>query len=572
METDELRTQPSVSNKLPPSTVTKTTVIIPCYGEINESLLPLTGKLSPAMIPLNGKPVIFHTIDYLIGQGLDTFVIPVRKEDSFLCSFLRDVFGDRATINFVVPDRDGDIGYTLLCAAKYVKTDHALVVFGDTYFTFSSEELLSFDNSFVLVHPVKEVSRWCLAELDLGGNVSKLVDKPKSYDGDPLALIGVYGIAKWASFVESLTEELEKSIIQGKSNISLTKTLESYGSTEQINGVTPGSWFDCGHSDTLLNSQRRLLKGRSFNSLEFDELRGVLTKRSANKAKFLDEIDYYVLLPKDLQIYFPRVISSDTKWDNLNISLEYYGYPTLSESLLFEKLESRVWHSIFSHLFSIHQDFRKHSAKFGTAPVEEMYISRVESRLEELRRDNVLRSLIDSDGLSINGEKFPKFSTLWSDIKSELLKLVHNSEWSIIHGDLCFSNILYDLNGRLCKFIDPRGSFGVRGTYGDPRYDIAKLYHSIDGLYDFIVNDLFTVKLHGEEIELKIAAPEHISLVQKEFAEIFFSTYSRHEISLIEGILFISMGVFHSDSKSRQIAFFAKGLSILRDVIEGKRQ
>ncbi|MGH9199589.1 MAG: hypothetical protein ACRD1T_28145, partial [Acidimicrobiia bacterium] len=72
---------------------TDATVIIPCAGEPNESLLPLTGKTSTALVSLNGKPVIYWTIKYLLGQGFKSFVVPVRKTDSFICNFITQVFG-----------------------------------------------------------------------------------------------------------------------------------------------------------------------------------------------------------------------------------------------------------------------------------------------------------------------------------------------------------------------------------------------------------------------------------------------------------------------------------------------
>ena len=60
------------------------------------------------------------------------------------------------------------------------------------------------------------------------------------------------------------------------------------------------------------------------------------------------------------------------------------------------------------------------------------------------------------------------------------------------------------------KFIDPRGSFCEPGIFGDLRYDIAKLYHSVygkyeNGVYDqifhFIVKSSADVKESEEKID-----------------------------------------------------------------------
>ena len=65
----------------------------------------------------------------------------------------------------------------------------------------------------------------------------------------------------------------------------------------------------------------------------------------------------------------------------------------------------------------------------------------------------------------------------------------------LVHGDTCFSNLLFDSRLESVKCIDPRGMLpsGKISLYGDRRYDLAKLYHSIIGGYDFIVADRFEV-------------------------------------------------------------------------------
>ncbi len=105
-----------------------------------------------------------------------------------------------------------------------------------------------------------------------------------------------------------------------------------------------------------------------------------------------------------------------------------------------------------------------------------------------------------------------------------------NVQGTLVHGDLCLSNILYDLRCRVCKFIDPRGSFGVPGIYGDPRYDVAKMYHSVYGLYDFITNDLFDVSIQENRIALDIHSRPLHDEVCKRFERVFFRDFDRREI------------------------------------------
>ncbi len=546
---------------------TDATVIIPCAGEPNESLLPLTGKTSTALVSLNGKPVIYWTINYLLGQGFKSFVVPVRKADSFICNFITQVFGAQAQFSFPVPDFNGELGYTLVCCLPHVHTPKALIVLGDTYFEFPKQTLAELDQSFVLVHPVEDASRWCLAHTDKSGVVERLVDKPEEYNRDPVALIGVYGIAQWADFAASLTEGWAQHLAQGDRRLPLTDVLDPYRKNAPLQAVTAERWFDCGHADKLLESRRRLLQIREFNSIQFDELRGTITKSSKDREKFLDEINYYLLLPERLRIFFPRVVAHRTSWEDLSLTLEYYGYRTLSELLLYENLDPKVWRLIFEHLADAERAFSEFRRDADLKALREMYLDRPESRLAQLR-SSAIGELVNARRVTLNGNEIRGIPEIWPAVREELQQLVDQTAGlSVIHGDLCFSNILYDLSGRLCKFIDPRGSFGNRGIYGDPRYDVAKLYHSLDGAYDFIVNDLFRVDLSSNTYSLDAFSGPKATAITAIFEEVFFKTFDRSQIELIEGVLFLTMGVFHGDSREPQTAMFLTGLRILNDLL-----
>jgi len=142
-------------------------------------------------------------------------------------------------------------------------------------------------------------------------------------------------------------------------------------------------------------------------------------------------------------------------------------------------------------------------------------------------------------------------------------KLAETAQTGVIHGDLCFSNILYDFRSAVCKFIDPRGSFGTAGVIGDPRYDVAKLYHSVYGLYDFITNDLFHLR---QDVSGNVSVdirhrPLHRQILER-FERVFFPRYDRREILLITGLIFAGIPALHYDKPQRQVAMFARALEI----------
>jgi hypothetical protein len=114
--------------------------------------------------------------------------------------------------------------------------------------------------------------------------------------------------------------------------------------------------------------------------------------------------------------------------------------------------------------------------------------------------------------------------------------------------------------------IDPRGSFGAAGIFGDTRYDLAKLYHSVYGLYDFIINDLFRVSVKGTDVTLDIrTSPRHKEICER-FESVFFPHFNREEVLLVTAMLFASMPALHYDAPQRQTAMYIRTLQLLDEV------
>jgi hypothetical protein len=119
------------------------------------------------------------------------------------------------------------------------------------------------------------------------------------------------------------------------------------------------------------------------------------------------------------------------------------------------------------------------------------------------------------------------------------------------------------------RLIDPRGSFGESGIYGDARYDIAKLRHSLVGLYDYVLVDLFQINTteNGFEYEL-FEDDKNKQLAIYTDKCITANGYNLREIKLMEGLLFLTMIPYHVDYKERQQMMYVKSIEILNDLIE----
>lgn len=174
--------------------------------------------------------------------------------------------------------------------------------------------------------------------------------------------------------------------------------------------------------------------------------------------------------------------------------------------------------------------------------VESLYTCKTLSRLAQTSID------LDKHYV-INGEKFP---TLREIINDSYVEIRPYHIRNFIHGDLCFSNILL-VQGEPW-IIDPRAmlSDNIIATFGDIRYDIGKLAHSIIGLYEhikadkgFYINKLddytynYYVQLNNSQLE----AQTHFSYLFKEYEREYYDIMIH---------LFLSMIPLHKDRPDHQ--------------------
>lgn len=548
----------------------ETTVLVPAAGRVPEGLLALSNIQNPALIPVAGRPVIHWTLSYLRSLGLSRFVIAVARRGGFIEDFVNCAFGTTCEITFITPSKMGGLGQTVADLARTVKTRRAMVVLGDTHFQFADPAVLGSRAATVLVSPVEESYRWCIAETDADGTVRALRDKEPDLVGPLNALIGVYCFPDAVVLKESADAAVAEAESKGRPT-EMKAILERVGRSTPLKAERAGDWLDCGNADRQAASHQALLQKRAFNELKIDPVLGTITKRSRNVEKFIDEINYLRLLPPSLAVLFPRVVDFSLAWEAPFVTLEYYGYPSLAEAYVFENVDPGIWERIFRHLRSIvAEKFMEHTRPLPAGTLEEMLVTKTKQRLDRLKGPADLMALVTHRGpVVLNGKPVQNLSALWPRIEEEVGRMSRNARGSIIHGDLCFSNILYDFRSRVCKLVDPRGAFGQTGITGDARYDIAKLYHSVYGHYDFLTNDLFSVKAEGAALDLELRTrPDHERIRQR-FEQVFFGAggpFDRREVLLMTALLFASMLPLHDDAPRRQLAMYATALKLLDEV------
>jgi dTDP-glucose pyrophosphorylase len=541
-------------------TESETTTIILCGGPINYTNLPIGTNLSNAMIPVNGKPVIGWILDDLLAKQIRQVTVVLREQDHRLQAFLQRAYVGRMAIELVPLRQEGTIVQSLQAGLRSGPSlGPVRIVLGDTLIT----DPFTGSQDFVYVGKVADARRWCLAVTGQHGQIVDYLDKQDIAGGEFQALAGYYHLTQGAYLLECV----ERTASYGGRELS--EVLRLYGGVHPIYARPVQEWYDFGHIDHLVDARRRLLKPRYFNSLTINPILNTITKVSEHDDKLADELDWYLNLPGELKVLAPRILSHERVDGHLQIVQEYYGYPTLAELYLYGDLHPDTWISILRHVLQIHQEFRRHPGNLESTHIENMYVTKTRQRLEALHaQDPDWRELLDRGEVIFNGQRLRGIWQLIEGIQKRAKELAHSAPVSVIHGDLCFSNILFDINHQIIRLIDPRGSFGAKGIYGDARYDLAKLRHSVHELYDYILADMFDLRATAAGFQSHIYTNGAPRVVGAVFDQMLADQgYNLDEIRFIEGLLFISMLPLHHGHLRRQQMMYLTGLSLLNEVL-----
>lgn len=543
-------------------------VLIPSSKYVDDELAFEVGKIPPILIPVNGRPLLDSIIErYKTVPGKKHYYIIVNEGGELVAEHLkRSVY--ESEVKLVKVSKQADLGKTIESALKkipYKKFNSMFINFGDTLV----ESEIDLKQDTIFYDDLNESFRWTTFE-EIKGLLTKIVDKfVQDGASSHHTFSGLFHITKIDKFINSL-ENTASSQELG----SFYSALMEYGKDQPLQLQKVKNWFDFGHVDNYYQSRKRFINKRYFNQVNVDEHRAIIKKTSSNVSKFLGEIRWYLELPAALRCYIPQVFDYSLDHKKPYICLEYYGYPLLAELLLFAGHSLGIWSHALDQVFRVTQDMQKYKLEEDPEKIDqalyEMYVTKTISRLSDLKKNPVLNNLAEK-ALVINKKQFSNLDFYISKIEDLYNRFIKNSlkSLSVIHGDLCLSNILYDPRSRIVKLVDPRGQFGPYAIYGDPRYEFAKLAHSFNGNYESIIRDRFFVICDDDRIEYKIFSSDYQHNVANLFNAKLSSLYPNdiQAIMFIEACLFLSMISLHSDHLNRQIMMLVTGIEKIDELL-----
>jgi hypothetical protein len=363
-------------------------------------------------------------------------------------------------------------------------------------------------------------------------------------------------------FTFSSAANLVRCIVRSRGDFIAGVSL--YARDHGLKTAPVGSWYDFGHLRTFYRSRRLITTARAFNTLHID---GATVRKLSRSAcdKIRAEAAWYAALPAPLRVYTARMIDAGTTEDGVACyDTEYEYLPTLAELFVFGSLDRPSW----NHVLASCSEFLNACAAIGMAnarggdALAALVRHKTLDRLEEFARDG--QGSIDAD-LRYQGRPLPSLVGIAEDLITRI-DLASDHAATVMHGDFCFSNILYNSRVRRIRVIDPRGLVfkGRHEVYGDPRYDLAKLGHSIEGRYDHIIAGRYSATIHDHDYEISFEDAPHHNWVGSAFRELAIGPFAGHsdEMQAIVVSLFLSMLPLHADRPPRQRAFIANALRL----------
>ena len=508
---------------------------------IDQELAAEFGLLPPALLPVGNQRLYEHQIaEFGIGSPVhltlpESYEPPPEDQRRL---------GELGVGVLPVPD-DLRLGEAIVYALNYLGLSNrpVRILLGDTLI----REMPGDELDIMAIGTDDSGYSWAYVDIE-AGHVRGL----RTTAGSRVGKSGVPVVC--GLFVFACATALIRALIRARGDF--IQGLNLYAAERPVRAVQAPLWFDFGHVQTFYRSRLAMTTQRHFNRLRIDGR--TVRKSSEDRDKIRAEAAWFKELPSQIQVYSARLLDIGEEDDLSHYDTEYEYLPTLAELFVFGSLGRPSW----DHIIRCCHDFLAACASVrgpGTAAdaLRELAGDKTLARLERFRAKTGFD--IDRE-ISFEGRALPSLRQI-GERTAEIATQGPARMEAVMHGDFCFSNILYNSRTGRIRVIDPRGYvFGGRNSiFGDLRYDYAKLSHSIVGRYDEILAGRYTFDAAGHSFAIAFSATPQQAWVEAAMGEMEVDGVraNSREVYAIMTALFLSMLPLHEDRPDRQRAFIA---------------
>jgi glucose-1-phosphate thymidylyltransferase len=223
-------------------------------------LRPITHTSAKQLVPVANKPVLFYGIEAMASAGIEQIGIIIAPETG---DEIRQAAGDGSQfgveITYVVQEEPAGLAHAVLTAEPFLGDSPFVMYLGDNLLQGGITDLVDAfrehePDALILLTPVPDPQNYGVAEVDPGGAVVRLVEKPPEPASD-LALVGVY---MFTPLIHEAARAIEPS---GRGELEITDAIQYLLDTGRRvePHIVQGWWKDTGRLDDMLEANRLIL-------------------------------------------------------------------------------------------------------------------------------------------------------------------------------------------------------------------------------------------------------------------------------------------------------------------------
>ena len=222
-------------------------------------LRPLTFTTAKQLIPVANKPILGYVLDNISQANIkDVGVIIAQQTGEDVKNYVKDGSAWNIKVTYIVQEPLG-LAHAVKTAENFLKQDDFIMYLGDNLIgkgitallqKFEEENL----DALILLNEVKDPTKFGVAVLDKQGNITKLIEKPKTPPSN-LALVGVY------IFSNKIYKAIDKLKPSWRGELEITEAIQemiSQGGKVKAEKLNMW-WLDTGKKDDILFANAKIL-------------------------------------------------------------------------------------------------------------------------------------------------------------------------------------------------------------------------------------------------------------------------------------------------------------------------
>lgn len=256
-------------------------VIIPAAGA-GTRLFPHTHTKPKSMVYIAGKPIIGHILDRMIDLEPEEVILIVGYRKELLIPYVNKHYSNVFNIRYVNQDERLGLGHSIYLTMDTVGDSDIMIALGDMIFKsgylnfYEKHKNNGQCSGSIGVREVDEPQKYGIVELEPESSCIKQLEEKPANPASNLGIAGVYFIQDTPLLFHVLDWMLENNI-KTRGEYQLTDAMqEMIKRGSGFKTFTVSSWYDCGHAESLLETNKVLLDEKENSNGEYEIVDSVI--------------------------------------------------------------------------------------------------------------------------------------------------------------------------------------------------------------------------------------------------------------------------------------------------------